>query len=284
MPISYEKPTYEKIFHDFSYGRHCMVLGSTESGKTSFLLWFFLNCPMHLIIFNPIRHIEFEKICDIIVDENHVFNEDFNSKVINKHNKICITPSEKILGNRKMMTQLWNVLCMKVFKHEDSEFTRWAIKKGHIKDKDFRRQALLVLFNDELMDVVDMEELSNYHYDIIHAGQNYGISHIGNTQRHQNISKLITTQSKIKIVFDLDRRDIHVLKDTVEGIEYIKFLKPFHFMVIKGKRADGDYEIKFYQPVPLLKQGLRNNFFKEQAELAPTQSKQKFTLRKEMNE
>jgi len=228
-----------------------LVLGSTESGKTNFLLWFFLHCPLRQIFFNPIRHIEPRKIADINITENVIISEKFE-KILNNLSidRICVTPSEDLIGDRKKLTKIWEILCHKVFMHEDRLFTKLMRRKGYKMDRDFLRRSNIVLINDELMMTVHFEELVPAHFRIIHAGQNYNVSHIGNTQRHQLISKLLTTQSKRKVIFELDKYDIDVLKDRISGVEDSAYLKPFHFVFQKG------LDVRYFLPVPLMKKVL----------------------------
>lgn len=223
---------------------------NTGSGKTNFLLWFLLHLDKKTVIFNPVRHVEFVKICDAIIDEEIVYSEDEFAKLLTDTSiqSICIIPSESFLGNKPKLTRLFSVVCKKAFLHEDTIHTAIMESKGKKKDLDFRRKANLVLVNDELMMVMEGEELHKYHFGIVHAGRNYGISHIGLTQRHQLVSKLITTQSPIKVIYWLDRYDIKALEDKVDSVSFASRLDPYHFII---QKPFGD--IRFYKPLPKLK-------------------------------
>ncbi len=249
VELEYERPKFGDIFADFKYGDHMLILGATGSGKTNFILWFLLNLPLRFVVFNPIRHIEFLKICDAIIDEDVVYSDDFEKLLANKNvQSVCIIPSERFLGNKPMLTRLFAIVCRKLFQHEDKDYTKLQEKRGRKKDVDFRRKSNICLVNDELMMVTDYEKLHKYHFGIIHAGRNYGISHIGLTQRHQLISKLIATQSQYKVIFWLDKYDIEALEDKIESVKYARFLDPYHFIV---QKPFGD--IREFKPLPVLK-------------------------------
>lgn len=249
VELEYKRANFKEMFGDFKYGTHILVLGSTGSGKTNFILWFLLNLNMKTVVFNPIRHVEFLKICDAIIDENVVYSDEFERMLSNPDiTSICVLPSEEFLGNKPRMTRLFSVICKKCFLHEDKVHTRMMELDGKKKGLDFQRKSNIVLVNDELMMVTDMEKLHKYHFGIIHAGRNYGISHVGLTQRHQLISKLIATQSQVKIVYWMDKYDVEALEDKIECVQYARFLDPYHFIV---QKPFGD--IKFYKPLPLLK-------------------------------
>ena len=165
--------------------------------------------------------------------------------------KICITPSEELIGDRKRLTAIWEIICNKIFLHEDRLFTKLMKRKGLKMDRDFLRRSNVVLINDELMMTVFYEELTPAHYRIIHAGQNYCVSHIGNTQRHQLVAKLLTTQSKRKIIFELDQYDTDALENKIAGVKDAIYLKPFHFIYSYGNK------VNHYTPVPLLKRQIK---------------------------
>lgn len=201
-----------------------------------------------MIVFNPIRHIEYRKICDIDVNENIVLSKNFEL-ILNDYdlNKICVTPSEDLLGEPKQMKIFWNALCKKIYLHRDLAYTKLMKEKGKKEDKDYTRRVNLAVLCDELMMVMDFEDMQPYHFNILMSGQNYKITHIGNTQRHQYISKLLTTQSRRKIIFESDQYDINALDKKIHGIKYASLLKPYHFVF------ENHNKVKFFHPVPLIK-------------------------------
>jgi len=248
-----EIPQFDLMFPEFKLGKHILILGSTGSGKTNFLIWLIselLKRNYRLVIFNPIGHLELEKLSNIVLDEKDIFNDKLEH-FLNDYtiNSICITPNESFISDFKGMRILTDRICKIIYFHEDIVYSKMMEKKGKVKDVDFRRRSNLIFINDELMFNDDRENLSKFYHAILHRGQNLGISHVGNTQRNQYISKLITTQSIYKIIFQLDKYDITALKDKIKNIELVEFLPDYHFI-----STYKDRKIKFFKPLPLLKE------------------------------
>jgi hypothetical protein len=246
--IDYKKPIFKEIFNNFKYGTHILILGSTDSGKTNFMIWLVLNLDKKMVIFNPLGHIEYEKLSDVVLNLKDIADDKF-IKYLDDYNyqKICISASGDNF-DIESIRHYWNILCKKIFTHEDKFYTEFMESKNKKVGVDFKRRANICLLNDEMVLCMDKENLMPYHQSIIHMGRNYGISHIGLTQRQQYISKFISTMSKWKVLYEMDKYDIYHLSRVINSVEMVESLKPYHFIFQKSHS-----DIKFYSPLPLLK-------------------------------
>ena len=249
--VEYQQPNLFSIFSNFKYGRHILILGGIESGKTNMQIHFYKhlsNRNFKCVMFNPIGRVEFIKFSDINLNPQQVFDKKLEKAL--KHpqiKRICITPTQKYLVNDKNLKQLWNFSCMQIANYEDKVFSKFMNKKYGLKvNKDFKRKSNTVIFNDELVMCCDGENLENWHKFILHTGQNHNISMIGNTQRNQLISKIQTTLSKWKFLFELDRYDTYVLRNKITNINMATDLKPFHFIFVDGNKTT------YYKPLSLV--------------------------------
>lgn len=143
---------------------------------------------------------------------------------------------------------LWNELCKKIYNFEDIIYTRLMQKKDKVKNRDFVRRANLILVIDELMYVMENEKLMSFHKALLTRGRNYKISHVGASQRNQNISKIITTQSYHKVIFKIDDYDISALSKRIANIELSTSLPDYSFIIHNQNRR----KPKFYKPVELV--------------------------------
>ena len=248
MGFEFQTPTFNNIFGDFNYGKHMEILGGIGTGKSNIVLWFFKNCKERIIIFNPLGIIEYNLIADITLSEKDIIEVGSLQNILDMgYKKISISLSEEFIGMDINVIRRFfdDYIAKQIFLYEDKLYTEYQEKiKGMTKGVHFKRRANLVLLIDELLYVCEGERLLPFHRNILFAGRNHGISHIGLTQRNQHISKLITTQSYKKIIFRLDQYDIHALRDKIKGVEYAEDMKDFHFMV-----STGDKKPIFYLPI-----------------------------------
>lgn len=244
----FNQPDFSFIFKDFNYGKHIEVLGGIGTGKTNFIIWFLSKTDKRVIVFNPLGLVEYNLFCQIVLTEKDIIKAGSIQKYIDAgYEKISITFTEEFLGNDLDLLRRFfdDYIAKAIFMYEDKLYTQYQEHKGLKKNVDFKRRAHLILLIDELLYVCDGEKMLPYHRNILFSGRNHGISHIGLTQRNQHISKLITTQSYMKIIFRLDQYDINALKDKIKGVDVVDNLKDYHFMVTKG-----NHNPEFFTPIP----------------------------------
>jgi len=221
---------FDTLFKDFGYKNKLLILGETGSGKSNllcyFLYWLTSIKRKRVVYFNPIKLPEIRKLSDIDLDEKDVMQDKLTKALNNySHNLICITPTDNLIGKKKR-TQLWDFICYKVYQHEDKVYDIMMKESGLKKGKDYVRQANLFIATDELVGICDDEKLTSWHEEIIYSGRNYGIGHIGASQRNQKISKFITTQTDYYIYFRMEDYDIYALRMKMPVIHEVKFLNP----------------------------------------------------------
>lgn len=252
-------PVYQEVFQYMQFGRlHHLALGGGDSGKTNFWMWFLKYLPKkyRVVIVNSMNHIEFKDTSDITINESQIHNlqdglNKTNSDGGYKHHIVNLKFSDSLRANHKDMEQVFDELCREIFHYEDELYTRymWAKYKQKI-DKDFLRQARIIIIVDELLDFVEQEKIQPHHLQIIREGRNYGIIHIGNSQRSQWMSKWILTHSRTKYLFEIDQYDIHKLSGKIQGIEEVKNLNPYNFIVVHGSSK---FKRNYYKPCPLIR-------------------------------
>lgn len=247
------KRFWDGIYVNRNLNSHVLILGSTGSGKTTLIYDLLSNRPdwiPKIVFFNTMNVVEIQKIADI-----HLLYPDDDIEKIQEylHNPkyqlivYTIPKTENQPVSKTQMEMLWGKMCKICYQCEDLVYEEYMKSKHLIKNVDYRPQCNIVLVNDELMKIMDDNNdfTNDIHRWILTDGQNFKIVHIGATQRHQNISKILTTQSAHKIVFNIDEYDIDSLKGKVEGIEMAKMLKPFHFYYYdRSKRR-----VRFFKPV-----------------------------------
>jgi len=235
----------EEIEPQFKLGQHILVLGTTGTGKTNFLINFFAHCPHKIIFFNSIGIIEVKKLSDIsLTDETNLRNCLINPKI----KKISITPKDEIITSPNALMNLWDRVCKEIYMYEDLIYTKAMEKKGWKKDEDFNRRADIIIVCDELMFVMEDEDMTAWHMGLLTRGRNYKISHVGASQRNQNISKKITNNTFHIFILRMNQYDINALQGKIKYIEYSDKIKPFHFVYYTAL----DNIPSFYKPVPLL--------------------------------
>jgi hypothetical protein len=237
--MNFFKYPFDTLFKDFSYKNKLLILGETGSGKSNwlcyFLYWMTSVKGKRIIYFNPIKLPEIRKLADIDLDEKDVI-EGKLTKALNNYdlNLICITPTDNLVGKKKRM-QLWDFICYKCYFHEDKIFDLMMKQNGMRKGKDYLRQANIYVATDELVGICDNEDLSKWHEEIIYSGRNYGIGHIGASQRNQKISKFITTQTDYYVYFRMEQYDIYALRMKMPVIHEVAYLdsvnRKYHWLL-----------------------------------------------------
>ena len=244
--IGYQEFNFKEFFDvKYKLGQHILILGTTGTGKTNFLINFFAHCPYKIVFFNSIGIIEIKKLSDInLSDETHLRENLMHPKI----KKISITPKDEVITTPDSLMNLWDRICKEIYMYEDIVYTKAMEKKGWIKDEDFNRQGNVVLVVDELMFVMEDEDMCPWHQGLMTRGRNYKISHVGASQRHQNISKKLSNNTLHTIIFRLNQYDVNALTGKIKYVEYSNIIKPFHFVYYTNL----DNQPSFYKPVPLL--------------------------------
>lgn len=248
--VKYESFDWDYFFNEqFALNKHLYLLGLTGSGKTTWLIWFYRKCPYRTVFFNSIGHLIIEKDSDLVCESLSELKECLNDKnTLDEINKICYTPKDKVISDMEILQKEWNYVSGLVYISEDYKRTEELENKGKIKNRDFKRKSNIVLINDETMYVTENEMIMPNHMGLMTRGRNYKISSIGATQRNQNIPKIITSQSRIKIIFELDLADVKYLTGRVAHVEKSLFIKEFHFIVVEKNK------FKYYAPVEMVKE------------------------------
>jgi len=245
--VNYETFDWNKFFDLLGDNKHCYLLGITGSGKTNFLINLINRTEKRFIFFNSIGHLEVEKECDLVIDKIGLLKQTFEDKnKMRKIKKICYTPRDKVISNEEILQREWNYLVGLCYMFEDYDYTEMMEKKGKRKNLDFKRRSNLLLINDETMYVTENENIMPMHRGLMTRGRNYRCMFLGATQRNQNIPKIITSQSRIKIIFELDIADIKYLTGRVAHVEKALLLDEFHFIVTHKN------QFNFYKPVDLM--------------------------------
>lgn len=244
---------WETIYPNQNLNCHVLILGATGSGKTTFIANLLENRPQwipKIVFFNTMNIIEIQKISDVQLYYPKDNIEELKKYIHNPQIQMITYTIPKMEENPVTPTQLqflWGRLCQICYQSEDIVYEEYMKEKGLTKHEDFRPQCNIVIVNDELMKIMDDDNnfANDIHRWILTDGQNYKIVHIGATQRHQNISKILTTQSTQKIIFPIDSYDIGALRDKIEGIDYVRVLKAFHFYWYDSRTK----RIRFFSPV-----------------------------------
>jgi energy-coupling factor transporter ATP-binding protein EcfA2 len=229
----------KKTFSEFDYndffknkfhlGEHMLVLGATGTGKSNYLLNFYILCPHKTIFFNTIGLIEFNKASNLVLTEKDL---DDLPEVLNnpRINKICITPSDATVNNEERMLDLWKNTCQNIYSHEDKLFTALMNDKQKVIGRDYLRRSNIVVVLDELMYLTEDERMIDQHKALLMRGRNYKISHIGASQRNQNIPKKICTQSFHKVLYNMEDFEITALKNKIAYVEMVRDLPLYTFI------------------------------------------------------
>jgi GTP-binding protein EngB required for normal cell division len=256
LNINYEEFDYEKFFEaiypDHQLNSHLLMLGRTKSGKSTFIYNLMKHLPEWIpkfVFYNSMNLIEVQKDAHINLYHNHNNPNDISKYLDDpKVQKIVYTivKSEKAPMSKDELIFNWFQFCNVVYQHEDKIRNAIQEEKGMRKNLDYLPVNNIILVNDELMKVMEDGSFTNdTHQWILTDGQNYRCVHWGATQRNQNVSKILTTQSIHKIIFPIDDYDVGALSDKIRNIQLAALLKPHHFYWINGETG----RIKFFKPV-----------------------------------
>lgn len=243
--MRFEKPNIEIMFVDFDWESHIIILGTTGEGKTT-LIQRILNdwrpSIGRIIVFNPVNLPSYKYLANISIDEKSIIGNQLHSLLDDRKNKvIVITPSANIRQSDMQMQALWNSLCGQVYSYEDKIFTKIQMNGGI---KEVMRKAFIMLINDDLPSVVSGELLVPMHRILILEGRNHAINLVSAFQRHMDVPKKITDNSKWKIVFGMDERMIQYLSKALPIVEEARDLPPNHFIMQKNR-----FVKNYYSPV-----------------------------------
>lgn len=243
--MKFDIPDIELMFADFDWESHIIILGTTGEGKTTLLqriLHDWKPSIGRIVVFNPVNLPSYKLLADISIDETAIIGNQLHGLLNDKKNKvIVITPNERIRQSDNQMQALWNSLCGQIYSYEDKIFTKIQHNGGV---KEVMRKAFIMLINDDLPSVVFGELLVPMHRILILEGRNHAINLVSAFQRHMDVPKKITDNSKWKIVFGMDERMIQYLSKALPIVEEARDLPPHHFIMQKNR-----YNKKYYSPV-----------------------------------
>lgn len=237
---------FDEVFKELDYGSHFLVMGDINTGKSNLMTWFMINTLKRCVFFNVEGMPEPNNVADVNMDDKGVQNKEL-TKALRKPGvrKISISPSDSCVSDSKGLMSLWNNVCEQVFTYREPIYDRIMKAKELREGIDYFPQALVILINDETIECMRGEEMVRYHRAIMIRGRKRGIGTMHATQRHQNISKQLTTKTH-KISFYLDDYDIDVLRSKIPLVQQLGGLPPYHFV----KQVKGSQEIKRYRPCP----------------------------------
>ena len=204
--------------------RHLVIVGSTDSGKSTFAEYLFAKTPHKAIFYDQQDE---RTIGTLLQDENEV-KIPFTPAILARYNKILIYSHFRHEDKVKEIESIVNNL-MLIGKHYPPRRI-WC--------------NLFVTEAHELANKMDRDSPLN---KIATKGIRYGISLIADTQRPSQISHTILTQAPNHIIFKLSDYEYPYFRDYKIPIdefgEHIK--KPYHFVLYK------DGEITYYNPISL---------------------------------
>jgi hypothetical protein len=184
---------------------HILVIGITESGKSTFIRDVLIPQLKYFVIFDIEQQDNLETRCDIVTSS---YRELINA--INTKKKICY--QSKAIGSEAIIKDFGNVAKI-LFETTNYYF-----------------------ICDEVSDVCSPNFIGDYHFNLIRKGAKRGLFCISASQRPSLCNRLIYTQSKIKICFCIDDYDILAMKPYCPPIEKVKSLQPYEYLYYDGKR------------------------------------------------
>lgn len=193
------------------YGRHMTILGATGTGKTVLAEWIYSQLPRAIIY-------DIEQ-CDgweFTVDDSIVIGDvDLFRYLMHLIHKVKL-PKYHIVyqpNDRMVKKQLWNnfnQICDTIFTTGNT-----------------------ALFCDELHQVTEKLNAPEGFERLVKRGRKWGISVYGATQRNQDITNAMVTQSYHFISMMLSDYDMNMYKQWIPDIEMVKNLQDYQFLYRK---------------------------------------------------
>jgi hypothetical protein len=184
---------------------HVVILGDTQTGKTTLLRDNILPMLPRFVIFdveqrdnyNRVVNVSTSNITELIKAVNQKLNVQYCSvgnspkEIAAEHNMVC-----------KVILKIWHY----------------------------------AIVSDEAADLSSPGFIHPYHYAVLRKGLGRGIIHITATQRPQMMSKHIFTQSRIKILMGqgISDYDIVACKPYIPNIERTKTMEKFTALITEG--------------------------------------------------
>lgn len=160
-------------------GKHTVIIGSTDSGKSTF--------AEHLFMKNPYKSIYY----DVQEERNPKSNKavllegGFNLEALKRYNRIVIYAKFNSEQRKAELTNITNIL----------------FKLGKYYP---RRRVWCVLFVDEAHEIAPLHENNNPLNFVFTKGLSYGIAGVAITQRPALLNNTVLTQAKNHFIFNIN--------------------------------------------------------------------------------
>lgn len=198
------------------YGDHALFCGMTGCGKTTLMQELVKKNMYPIVIVFKKLNVEkrmkkgeplWSSFCTPLTNIKDIVRYIERNK--DKPIKIMYTP--EMIGEEAL-----------VLEHE--KICKFAYEAGGI-----------LLINDEVTEVSNPHKIYKYHQTILHEGRGIGTSYWAGSQRPQGINNWIWTQSKHKFLFNMDAKDVDVLKKYFAFWYELIQLPDFEFIYYNGR-------------------------------------------------
>lgn len=200
---------------------HLVVLGSTDSGKSTFAEYLFMNTPHKTIYYDQ----QDERTKGFLLDKTFTISD------LKRHNKILIYAK---------------------FRHEDKEHELSGIINNlkligsHLPP----RKIWCVLFVDEAHEVAPKSDRNSSLNFLFTKGKRYGLTGVAISQRPSLLSHTVLTQAKNTVIYRLSDMEFPYFREYHIDIEAHKehLNKDYHF-ILKNHKG----EMIKYNPIKIYK-------------------------------
>lgn len=219
---------------EFTYGRHATILGATGCGKTVLEQWIYSQLPRAIIYdIEQCDGWEYAVTDAIVISDKDLFRYLMHliHKVKLKGYHIVYQPPENFVTR-----QLWNdfnFICDTIFQTGNT-----------------------ALFVDELHQVTQKMNAPEGFERLVKRGRKWGISVYGATQRNQDITNAMVTQSYHFFAMMLSDYDMKMYSQWIPDIEKVKSLGEYQFLYRKLSASESVIMDKVDNPVTLSHQPL----------------------------
>lgn len=204
-------------------GRHFLVLGPNDSGKTNAMLYLWTQIPKDVTAVWVDLEEDYDaisKLSDVTVSEVSQLLEALS----NGYTRIHFLEQT---GNQKTQIAVWDYICQVAFE-----------------------LGQMMVFCDEVMAVCSLFEVTENHYKCLTRGRKRQLSLVQGSQRTQAINKTLVTESHIRICFRLSDYDQNALKPWFPEAHWLRRTQAYSFLI--KYPGNGGEDTAVMKPLPLV--------------------------------